>query len=119
MPAAYFTDMWEDAGAEVTERIRDSDGPEWDTLAEHTVSEAMNRQVFSLAPDASVEECAEFMRTKGIHRVLVTDGDTLVGLVSTMDITGAVADHKLTVRVLTFGRPHHHGSGIRAEVEVP
>jgi len=109
MPAAYFADMWEDAGADVTERIADSDGPEWDALAAHTVSEAMNRQVYALASDTPVDRCADFMRQKGIHRVLVKDRDALVGLVSTMDITVAVADQKLTSRVLTFGHPARHG----------
>ena len=108
-PAAYFADYWDDAGAEVSERIRESEGPEWDSLAEHTVSEAMNRAVYALGSDSSVERCAEFMKQKAIHRVLVVDDGTLVGLVSTMDITRAVAEHKLTSRVMTFGHPGQSG----------
>jgi CBS domain-containing protein len=110
-PAAYFTDLWDDAGAEVAGRMTDSGSPEWDALAELTVSEAMNRVVYSMRSDTSVERAADFMRHKGIHRLVVLDGGVLVGLVSTMDITRAVADRKLTSRVLVFG----HTAGVTGE----
>lgn len=102
VPAAYFSDLWDDAGAAVTERMADTASPEWDVLAEHTVSEAMNRKARWLRSDISVERAADLMRRAGIHRVLVIDDGKLVGLVSTMDITRAVADRQLTSRVLVF-----------------
>lgn len=105
VPGNYFADMWEDAGAEVAERMADTDAPEWDSLSELTVGEAMNRQVFSMTSDASVERAAEIMHRRGIHRMLVVDNGRLVGLVSTMDITRVVADGQLTSRTLVFPRP--------------
>jgi CBS domain-containing protein len=44
------------------------------------------------------------MERKGIHRVLVVDDQQLVGIVTTMDITRAVADHRLTNRTFVFRR---------------
>lgn len=106
-PSAFFSRLWDDAGADVAERIEESGGPEWDVLQEHTVGEEMTRNVRSLPPGAAVEYAAELMRTVGIHRVLVMDGDALLGMVTTKDISDAVADHKLTNRVYVFGR--HNG----------
>jgi len=102
-PSAFFSELWDDAGAEGATRMRVSEGPEWSALDDTSVSEAMTRNICSLAPSAAVEYAAEFMRSAGIHRVLVMDGDQLVGLVSTSDITNAVADHKLDRRVYVFG----------------
>ena len=94
-PASYFTDLWEDAGADVTERFDAIDGPEWDVLAEHTVGEAMSPNVISLPPTAAVYEAAEYMERSGVHRLLVVQEARLIGIVTTMDITRAVANHQL------------------------
>jgi len=102
-PSAFFSDLWDDAGAEGSSRMRVTEGPEWSSLDDTSVSEAMTRQICSLSPSTAVEYAAEFMRSSAIHRVLVMDGDELVGLVSTSDITEAVADHKLDRRVYVFG----------------
>ena len=44
-PAAFFSDLWTNAGCDVMERFEQTGGPEWDILAEHTVSEVMSRRV--------------------------------------------------------------------------
>ena len=90
-PASYFTDLWEDAGADVAERFSEIDGPEWDVLAEHVVQEAMSTQVLSLPPDAPVHLAAQYMARSGVHRLLVMDERALFGIVTTMDITQTVA----------------------------
>lgn len=94
-PASYFTELWEDAGADVSERFESIDGPEWDVLGEHTVQEAMAPQVIAIAPEAAVQVAAEAIQRAAIHRVLVLDDDRLVGIVTTMDITRAVANYQL------------------------
>ena len=101
-PMAYFADSWEDAGADVAERMKAIDGPEWNALEEHTVAEAMTRDLFALAPGTAVEMAADRMRMAGVHRVLVMQGDMLVGIVTTKDIADAVADHKLTTHRYVF-----------------
>lgn len=93
---AFFTGMWDDAGADVVERMNATDSPEWDALGEHTVDEAMTRSVFSLPSETPVDLAADQMRTAGVHRALVVDGGTIVGIVTTKDIADAVADHRLT-----------------------
>lgn len=93
--SAFFADLWEDAGADVAERFRATDSPEWDVLAEHTVDEAMSPGVFAVQLTTSVEAAAEFMKMTGTHRVMVIHGNQLVGIVTTMDITRAVAEQRI------------------------
>jgi predicted transcriptional regulator len=60
---------------------------EW---AEHTVSEVMTpdlREV-SIAADADATEALGKMQRTGASRLLVTDGDRLVGIVSLKDLLG-------------------------------
>jgi CBS domain-containing protein len=94
-PAAFFTEMWADVGADVTERFVELKGPEWDVLAEHTVGEAMTPRVFAVAPNASLAKAAAEMLRAGVHRLLVTDKGKLMGIVTTTDIVRAVAGKKL------------------------
>jgi CBS domain-containing protein len=97
-PASYFTELWEDAGADVMERFDALDGPEWDVLAEHTVVEAMSHRVIALPPNARLQEAAVYMNEAGVHRVLVVEQQRLIGIVTTMDIIRAVANHQLDDR---------------------
>lgn len=71
-------------------------------LEEVTVSEVMTRTVHSLPPDCFVDKAAEYMRDASIHRVLVMDGDRLLGIVSTTDVAAAVAEHKIRSRTYVF-----------------
>ena len=89
--AAYFTELWEDAGSDLDERFRVTDSPEWDILSEHRVEEAMIAEPLELPPEASVEDAAERMRETGAHAVLVVEGGRLCGIVTTMDVTRAFA----------------------------
>lgn len=103
-PGTFFTELWTDVGADVSERFATERSAEWDLLGEHTVSEVMNRRVHAMSPDASVDAAADEMRRAGIHRILVMDGTSLLGIVTTADITRAVADHELVVRRYVFDR---------------
>ena len=103
-PAEFFAELWDDAGAELTERFASTDSPEWNALEAHSVSDVMNRRIVWLRPETPVEHAADFMRDAGIHRVLVMDEGKLIGLLSTTDISAAVADQKLTRRVYVFDR---------------
>ena len=95
VPAAYFVDFWSDAGADVSERFKDIGGAVWDLLAEHTVAEAMSRSLLVFSPKTDVRMAADAMQRTRAHRVLVIDGDRLVGIVSALDIARAVAQRKL------------------------
>ena len=104
--AMFFTDLWDDTGATVVERMAVPTTAEWNFLEEHTVSEAMTRApVHALTPETFVTAAADYMRRERIHRVLVMTGRTLLGLVTTSDITAAVADGKLTAHTYVFEPP--------------
>jgi len=94
--AAYFAELWEDAGSDLDERFRVTDSPEWDVLSEHRVEEAMLTDPIEFPPEASVEEAAQRMRTTGAHGVLVVEHGRLCGIVTTMDITRAFAQERPT-----------------------
>jgi CBS domain-containing protein len=105
-PAAYFEELWEDVAADVSEQIEMPERPEWNALEEHDVSEVMTRGPLATLPvDATAERAADLMWRHKIHRVLVTDGDTLAGVVSSLDIAAAVADHRLSRRTYVFDHP--------------
>jgi CBS domain-containing protein len=91
----WFVEMWEDAGADLTTRF-ETEGPEWDSLDNHTVEEVMSRAVLSVAPDAEIREAAALMEDRSVHRVLVMDREELVGILSAWDIVRAVAQGQLT-----------------------
>lgn len=94
-PSAYFIDYWSNAGADVTSRMDASDGPEWDRLDEHVVSEVMTRKVLSVGAEADVQDAARVMTEAGVQRLLVMSDGALAGILSASDIVRAVADGKL------------------------
>jgi CBS domain-containing protein len=72
-------------------------------LDDHTVEEAMTRgPVHSLPPDAPVTLAAEVMKQERIHRLPVVENETLVGIVSTVDLVKAVADRRINTRTFVF-----------------
>jgi len=91
----YFSELWTDAGAEVSERFEELKGPEWDLLQEHSVSEAMSRGVRWVSPGTSVPVAAAYMLKHRIHRAIVLERGKLVGIVTATDIMRAVADRQL------------------------
>ncbi len=94
-PGLYFTEYWEDAGADVLERFR-TESPEWNRMAETTVASFMTSSVVALTPDDSVQNAARMMLGAGVHRILVVDETgELVGLVSSSDVVRAVAEKGL------------------------
>jgi CBS domain-containing protein len=90
-PGAYFVDRWFDAESDVWSRISETDSPEWDRMEEHDVAEVMSRKLVTLPPDAPVSSAARRMVDDRVHRVLVMEGDRLVGVVTTMDVVRSVA----------------------------
>jgi CBS domain-containing protein len=107
--ATFFTELWTDTDAEVSEQFHVSTGSERNVFEESTVAEAMTMAVYALPPDSPINQAADLMRLRDIHRVLVMDGQRLLGIVTTKDIANAVADHKLTARTYVFGPPVDHG----------
>ncbi|HEX7123215.1 MAG TPA: CBS domain-containing protein [Gemmatimonadaceae bacterium] len=109
--AAFWTMLWEDAGVDSAVRMSTHEGPEWSVLDEHTVEEAMTPAVYSLPPDATVTEAADYMQRHNVHRVLVMKGRELLGIVTTTDVARAVAEHRLSERRFVFGQPQVREDG--------
>lgn len=53
------------------------------------VSEAMNRSLVTLAPEATMAEAVALVRRTGAEHVLVMDEQTLVGILCACDLRGA------------------------------
>jgi CBS domain-containing protein len=103
----YFTEL-SDANAGATIRFPDISNPEWNLLDDYTVSDVMTRApIWQLSPLTPVPFGAQAMRLHGIHRILVTEGSKLVGIVSTTDIANAVAQNRLVTRTYVFPDSRH------------
>jgi CBS domain-containing protein len=59
-----------------------------------TVADVMTPAVYAVAEDATVSEVASMMLTEHLHRVLVTEGGKLVGIISTSDLLGLLIDEQ-------------------------
>ena len=55
-------------------------------LSRSTVQQAMTPAIVSVSPDTPLAEIARQMRSDRVHRVLVTDGDKLCGIISSFDL---------------------------------
>ena len=62
-----------------------------ESLRTLTVRSVMTSEVISVARGHSIVAVAELMRSKRIHRVLVIEDGKLLGIVTSLDIVGAVA----------------------------
>ncbi|GLC24880.1 CBS domain-containing protein [Roseisolibacter agri] len=98
-PARWMASLVEHAELDVAPDDA-PDGPS--PLDRHTVAEVMTRRVVALPPDADAVTAAARLRTADVHRVLVVDADRLLGIVTTTDITRAVADRALERRTYVF-----------------
>jgi CBS domain-containing protein len=82
----YFVSGWED-------RIREEDmhGLRLDAAAPDSVTSIMTSHVYSVDENCPIFEIAEIMIHNRIHRVLVTQGNLLVGIVTTLDLLRILA----------------------------
>ena len=60
-----------------------------------SVADVMVTNVITAAPDESIEEVAWLMVDKGIHRLPVTQAGALVGMITSLDLAGLIADGRL------------------------
>ncbi|HEX5832189.1 MAG TPA: CBS domain-containing protein [Gemmatimonadaceae bacterium] len=105
LPGRYFSELSsEDSDRDVQQRFAETAGSERSMLDDLTVSDAMTRATYSLPPDAEITRAADFMQRVHAHRILVMQDDELVGIVSAMDVTKAVAEHRLSTRTYVFNR---------------
>jgi CBS domain-containing protein len=100
--AQYFVDLWPETPAPLTARFDGGRPNGLDLLGDHTVAEAMSPAPAGFRPATDVREAADAMQRTGAHRVLVMEGDRLVGIVSALDVARAAAQHRLRDRRYVF-----------------
>lgn len=93
--AEYFVDLWSETAAPLTSRFDGAAPSALDLLGDHTVAEAMSPAPAGFRPGTDVREAADAMQRTGAHRVLVMEGNRLVGIVSALDVARAAAQHRL------------------------
>ncbi|MCB1717306.1 MAG: CBS domain-containing protein [Candidatus Competibacteraceae bacterium] len=59
------------------------------------VQDVMSRNLITITPDASLQALSELMLRKHIHRVPVCRDNTLIGIVSALDLTRLIAEGRL------------------------
>ena len=64
-------------------------------IAALTVRDIMTRELITVAGDQPVREMAQTLVSRGVHRVLVTAGRRLLGIVTTLDLVRAIADGRI------------------------
>jgi CBS domain-containing protein len=89
--SSFYTDLWDDAGADVVERFAEAQGPEWDLLSEYTASAVMTAKLETLPPHATLDDAARRMLARGVHRLLVVENEKLEGVVSMTDLVRLIA----------------------------
>jgi CBS domain-containing protein len=65
-------------------------------VARLQVRDVMIRDLITVPPDASIEEVARIMVERRVHRVLVTEGEQLRGLISSLDLVALLAAGRAT-----------------------
>lgn len=71
-------------------------------LPRRTAREVMTAEPQAIPRTASVRDAARVMATHAIHRVFVTDGDALVGVIGAVDIAAAVYDSRAAAPLSTI-----------------
>jgi CBS domain-containing protein len=60
-----------------------------------SVGELMTSPALTITPDASIREAAQQMLSAGVHRLFITSGERVAGVISITDIVRAVATGRL------------------------
>lgn len=79
-----------------------SDDPHGFSIQEESelkVRDIMTPMIFSVSGDAGLDEMADTMIGGRVHRLLVTEGDEVVGIVTTLDMLKALRDRNRTESV--------------------
>lgn len=64
-------------------------------LAEQRVEDAMSHNVVSIESSETLQRLAKLMVDGHLHRLPVVNGNRLVGLITSMDLVGAIAEGRL------------------------
>jgi CBS domain-containing protein len=104
LPASYFTGLWDITGEGLDGTWSEFTDERPESLYRSTVADIMSSDVLSLPPETGVATAADFMMTRGVHRVLVMTGDVLEGMVTSMDVVDAMAKQQFSEASVVY--PH-------------
>ncbi len=93
--STFYADLSSFEAEHVSESFADAATRGGQGADELRVSELMTESAITVPPDASLEDVARVLVSHKIHRVLVTDDRTLVGIVSSLDLVRLLAEEKL------------------------
>ncbi len=62
-----------------------------------TVRDIMAEAVVTVSPDTTIEDVARKMVDRHVHRVVVTEGEKVVGLISAIDMARLIAERGLVL----------------------
>ena len=86
--ASGFHEIQSQAGEQVADRVGER-------MEQLTVEDVMHRQLFAVAPNQSLRAIAETMVDNDIHRVLITQEGSLLGVISTTDFVRLYAQGRI------------------------
>ncbi len=93
--SSFYADLDDFSSEDASEHLADLAARRGRTLDALRVSDVMTPSVVSVPPDAGIAEVAKILTEHAIHRVLVIDSDTLVGVISALDLARLVAEGTL------------------------
>lgn len=94
--STFYADLGAFEAEEALETFAEASARGARRLEELRVEDLMTHSVFAVEPDTPVEDVARTLAEHRIHRVLVTDDGTLVGIVSALDVVRQVAEGTLS-----------------------
>jgi CBS-domain-containing membrane protein len=89
VPPDFYVRGWDLVGD-------DARGFSVDEDSELRVRDIMTPMIFSVSLDASLEEMADTMIGGRVHRLIVTNGDEVMGIVTTLDMLKALREQRRT-----------------------
>jgi len=90
--STFYADLGDYAAQGALETFADATARGGKPVEGLRAGDLMTPSVITVAPDASIVDVAGTLVDHAVHRVLVTDGGTLVGLVSSLDVVRTVAE---------------------------
>jgi CBS domain-containing protein len=80
-----------------------------DAMSVEDILKRKGTDVATIAPDASVKRAADWLNTKNIGALVVTSGNTVLGLISEREIVHAFSRHGAAVASLPVSDVMRHG----------
>ena len=84
-PPDFYLRGWETSEDELRSFSIEEDSGE-------VVSDIMTPVIFSVSENARFQEMADTMVGGRVHRLIVTDGDSVIGIVTTLDLLRGLRD---------------------------